>query len=227
MLIRLSRGDLLDYREFGNWFGKVDDPIRLQCIKVWGRVELEGFSQAQARSELDDKYRKIAKRIHNYKGYLVEVFMAQVLLSNQNRRNQPLPGRYFNSDTDIQLPPILYYPNQQVQLSAGKDKEIDILAVYSGVTWVCQSKWVTVRKIGTSVLQALLEQAAIIQEERNPHSICMWLFAHNGLTKEAEELAKEEGIFWSDREQLDGLLQYLGLRSLPKLDKLESDEGSV
>lgn len=47
----------------------------------------------------------------------------------------------------------------------------------------------------------------------------MWLFAHEGLTKEAEELAKEQGILWSNREQLDGVLQYLDLRPLPNLDK--------
>ncbi|MBV7338143.1 hypothetical protein KFU94_59945 [Chloroflexi bacterium TSY] len=218
VLIRLSRGDLLEYQEFGNWFGKVDDPILLEFIKVWGQVELEGYSQARVRSELDNRYRKLAKRVHNYKGYLAEVFMAQVLLSNQNRRKQPLPGHFFNSQEGIELPAILHYLNRRVHLSSGQDNEVDVMAVYSGVTWICQSKWTTNRKTGASVLRMLLEQAAIVQEERDPQSTRMWLFAHEGLTKEAAELAEQEGILWSNREQLDGLLTYLGLRPLPELD---------
>ncbi|MBV7330393.1 hypothetical protein KFU94_19525, partial [Chloroflexi bacterium TSY] len=211
VLVRLSRGDLLDYKEFGNWFHGVDDPILLEFIKVWGRVELEGQSQARVRGELDDRYRKLARRIHDYKGYLAEVFMAQVLLSNQNHRKQPLPGRFFNSQEDIQLPTILHYLNHRVQLSSGKEKEVDILAAYSGVTWVCQSKWVTDRKVGVAVLQAMLEQVKLVQEEYDPIAIQTWLFAHEGLTEEAKVLAQKECIFWSNREQLDGILAHLGL----------------
>lgn len=54
---------------------------------------------------------------------------------------------------------------------------------------------------------------------RKPIAIQMWLFAHEGLTDEAVDLAKQEGIFWSTREQLDDLLTYLGLRILPQLDE--------
>lgn len=97
VLIRLSRGDLLEYRELGGWFQKVDVPILVEFFKVCGRVDVEGQNQNLVRSELDDRYRKLERRVHEYKGYLAEVFMAQVLLSNQNRRKQPLPGHFFNS----------------------------------------------------------------------------------------------------------------------------------
>ena len=45
----------------------------------------------------------------------------------------------------------------------------------------------------------------------------LWLFAHNGFTKEAEALMQENGVLWSVREDLDGLLKCLGLRELPEL----------
>ena len=40
VLLRLSRGDLLEYLELGNWFRKIDDPILLEFLKVWGRVDV-------------------------------------------------------------------------------------------------------------------------------------------------------------------------------------------
>ena len=64
----------------------------------------------------------------------------------------------------------------------------------------------------------LIAQTQLAEEMFDPLSTQMWLFAHEGLTDEAEELARAEGIFWSTREQLDGLLQYLDLRPLPELD---------
>jgi hypothetical protein len=42
VLIKLSRGDLLQYMELGGWFRKIDDPILLEFLKVWGRIEVEG-----------------------------------------------------------------------------------------------------------------------------------------------------------------------------------------
>jgi hypothetical protein len=45
----------------------------------------------------------------------------------------------------------------------------------------------------------------------------LWIFAHEGLTVEAEVFAREHRIFWSTREQFDGLLSHLGLRQLPEL----------
>ena len=34
VLIKLSRGDLLQYMELGGWFRKIDDPILLEFLKV-------------------------------------------------------------------------------------------------------------------------------------------------------------------------------------------------
>ena len=223
VLIRLSRGDLLEYRELGGWFHKVDDPILIEFLRVWGRIDVERQNPALVRSELDNRYRKLERRIGEYKGYLAEVFMAQVLLSNQNRQKQPLPGHFFHSREDIDLPTILHYLNHRVRLGAGANQEIDILAAFSGVTWVCQSKWLTAQKVGVAVVQELLEQARAVQAERSPLAIRMWLFAHAGLTEAAATLAQQEGILWSNREQLDGLLTYLGLRTLPEL----AEDGSV
>jgi len=42
VLIKLSRGDLLQYMELGGWFKKVDDPILLEFLKVWEELKYKG-----------------------------------------------------------------------------------------------------------------------------------------------------------------------------------------
>ena len=218
VLIRLSRGDLLEHSGIGYWFRKIDDPILLEFLKVWGQVYVEGQHQGRVHNELSNRYQRMARRFHEYKGYLAEVFMSQVLLNNQNRSKKPFPGHFFNSDDDITLDTVLFYLHHRVSLGSGKNKEVDIIAAFGDGMWVCQSKWETTRRTGIETLHILIEQTQLVEEMFDPLSTQMWLFAHEGLTDDAEELARAEGIYWSTREQLDGLLQYLDLRPLPDLD---------
>ncbi len=51
----------------------------------------------------------------------------------------------------------------------------------------------------------------------------LWFFAHDGFTEEADALMREKGVFWSVREDLDGLLKCLRLRELPELAGDEMD----
>ena len=50
-----------------------------------------------------------------------------------------------------------------------------------------------------------------------PQVVRMWIFAHEGLTRQALAFAKEHGILWSSRKEFDALLTHLGLRMLPDL----------
>jgi hypothetical protein len=217
VLIRLSRGDLLEYRELGGWFHKVDDPILLEFLKVWGRIDVEGQSPDRVYEEILGRYSTLQRRVREYQGYLAEVFMAQVLFNSQDKQKQPLPGRFFHSPTDIPMGWPLIYVHHRHRLQAGQGQEIDLLAAIGTEKWVCQSKWITTQKVGIGVLQDLLAQAAAVQAEYPQSPIRVWLFAYAGLTPEAEALAQQAGILWSNRAQLDGLLTYLGLRTLPVL----------
>jgi hypothetical protein len=85
VLIKLSRGDLLEYMELGGWFRKVQDPILLEFLKVWGRIEIERQNQGQAREALRLKYSRLERKIHDLKGYLAEVYMVQILFNAQRK----------------------------------------------------------------------------------------------------------------------------------------------
>jgi len=217
VLIRLSRGDLLEYRELGGWFHKVDDPILIEFLRVWGRIDVERQNPGMVQEELLARYSRLQRRVHEYQGYLAEVFMAQVLLNSQDQQQQPFPGHFFNSPTDIKMGwPVIYVRHRQ-RLQSGQGQEIDLLAAIGTERWVCQSKWVTTNKVGVAVVEGLLAQAAAVHADFELSTVRCWLFAYAGLTAEAEALARQEGVLWSNREQLDGLLTYLGLRTLPTL----------
>ncbi len=86
--------------------------------------------------------------------------------------------------------------------------------------FICQSRWVAGKKQGINALKELLTQCDVFVSHFKPNgTVYPWLFAYKGLTKEAHTFAKQRGILWSTREQLDELLVFLGLRPLPELEK--------
>ena len=91
ILVKLSRGDLVDYLELGGWFRKVNDPILLEFLKVWGKIEVEGQSPKAVRDDLRERYETLERRFHEYKGYLGEVFMSQILLNSSRVRAERSP----------------------------------------------------------------------------------------------------------------------------------------
>ena len=213
VLVKLSRGDLLEYLELGDWFRKVKDPILLEFLRMWGRIEVEGQNREQVSDELREHYQKLKHRFDEYKGYLAEVFMAQVLWAAQD---EVLPGKFFNHEEDVQMPWLFSFVRHRVRLGAGEGREIDVLGAAGGEIWVCQSKWWE-RPVGVKVLEDLTSQGEAVREERDPLTLRLWLFANSGLTPEAEEYAAERGILWSARPEFDELLAHVGLRQLPRL----------
>jgi len=214
VLVKLSRGDLLEYLELGGWFRKVKDPILLEFLKVWGRIEVEGQNQEWVTNKLVDRYQKLKRQVDEYKGYLAEVFMAQVLWEAQR---QELPGRLFNSETDIQMPHQFFFIRRRMRLGAGEGREIDVIGAAGSEVWVCQSKWWVEDLVGVKALEGLVRQGEIVREDMDPLTLQLWLFADSGLTPEAEDYAAERGILWSARPEFDELLARVGLRPLPQL----------
>ncbi|MCP4105795.1 MAG: hypothetical protein GY749_09700 [Desulfobacteraceae bacterium] len=214
VLIKLSRGDLVEYLELGGWFRRVKDPILLEFLKVWGRIEVEGHDQSSVQYNLVNQYRSLKRRISEYKGYFAEVHMSQVLLNSQRKT---VPGHLFNSAEDIEMPWRFIFVRHRVRIGSGKGREIDVIGAAGGEVWVCQSKWVKDHKMGTDVLKELISQAETVKEDMEPQAVRMWIFAHEGLTKDGAAFAEKHGILWSSRKEFDELLVWLGLRPLPDL----------
>jgi hypothetical protein len=212
VLIKLSRGDLLQYMELGGWFKKVDAPILLEFLKVWGRIEVQGQDGGQVRDELQQKYKRMKRQFSELTGYLAEVYMAQILL---NAQRQNLPDQYFHQENEIEIPRFNYVRLRE-RLGAGPDKEIDIHGAAGIEHWVAESKWYHDRKVGVPLVKKLLEKAVVVKKERTPDFVRVWFFAYNGFTPEAESFIQEQNVFWSTQADLAQLLAQVGLRQLPK-----------
>ena len=98
VLVKLARGDLVDYLEFGGWFRRIKDPVLVEFLKVWGRNEVDGEAKTEIQDELKADYVKLKRQISEYRGYLAEVYMSQVLLNGDRKM---LPGHFFNQKAVI------------------------------------------------------------------------------------------------------------------------------
>ncbi len=214
VLIKLSRGDLLEYNELGKWFRRIDDPILLEFLKVWGRIAVEGYNPLKVQQDLILEYQNLKRRVHNHLGYLGEVYMSQILWNTQR---QTLPGHFFHCSEDIVIPDRFIYIWHRTRLGAAADMEIDVEAAAGKEMWICESKWWKGKKVGVKEVESLLYKGELLQKKEGPglRILRLWFFAHDGFTQEAEELMTEKGVLRSNREDLDGLLSHAGLKRLP------------
>jgi hypothetical protein len=213
VLIKLSRGDLVEYLELGGWFRKVKDPILLEFLQVWGRIEVKGQDETTVREDFESKYTQIKKQISDLKGYLAEVYMAQIL---QNAQRQTLPGHYFHQDEDIKVPRF-HYVRLRERLGSGTGVEIDVHAGAGGEQWVAESKWQQNHKASITEIRKLLDKAEIVKQDREAKLMRIWFFSYDGFAPKVLDFMSEHGVLWSTKEDLDGLLDYVKLRRLPKL----------
>ncbi|MDM8562475.1 hypothetical protein QUF54_03890 [Candidatus Marithioploca araucensis] len=213
VLIKLSRGDLLEYLEFGNWFRKVKYPILLEFLRIWGRIEVERQNGDMVKDELQSQYQKLQRQIRDLKGYLAEVYMAQIL---HNAQRQRIPGHYFHQDDEIEVPRFTYIRLRE-RFGPGAETEIDLHAAAGIEQWVAESKWRSQRKVSPSEVHQLLAKAQVVKLDRDAEVMRTWFFSSDGFSQPAIDLMLEHGIFWSTQEDLNGLLDYLKLRRLPEL----------
>ncbi len=223
VLIKLSRGDLVEFLDFGNWFRKVDDPILIEFLKVWGRIAVEGHSQERVQRDIEREYQTLKRKIHNHLGYLGEVYMAQVLWNGQR---QALPGRFFNHPEDVTIPWRFNYIWLRTSLGGAENLELDVEAAAGKEMWIGESKWWRSRKAGVTEVRSLMHKAVRLREREGPglQILRLWIFCHGGFTREAQALMADEGILWSDRDDLDALLAHVGLKLLPEIDGEDTPE---
>jgi len=215
VMIKLSQGDLIDYKSFGGYFTHMNDPVLQDFLKSWGKVEVEGKRQSHVVGDIVFEYESLKRKYKDYQGYLAEVFMIQVLWNNQKKT---VDGKYFNSPEAVKIPNFIYI-DQRYRLGSGIGKEIDIFASAGRDFWIAESKWHK-EPIGEKVIKNLIRQGALVREKmgKNVRSVTLWLFSSSGVTENAKKRLEDNSILWSTRTELNTLLEYSGLRRLPEID---------
>jgi hypothetical protein len=199
VLIKLSRGDLLDYMELGGWFRKV-----------------QGNPVQYVRDSLVEQYQNIKRRMSDHTGYLGEIYMAQILW---NLQNQIVPGHFFHRDGDISIPWRFSYIQHRFRLGGGSGMEIDVYAAAGSELWIGESKWWKDRKAGLNDVKVLNKKAEQVRCFRGDglKTLRIWFFSYSDFTKEAQEFMQENAMLWSSQKELNELLNYAGLRRLPEI----------
>jgi len=215
VMIKLSQGDLIDYKSFGGYFKHINDPVLQDFLKAWGKVEIEGKKLSHVIGDIVFQYESLKRKYKNYQGYLAEVFMIQILWNNQKRT---IDGKHFNHPEAIKIPCFIYI-DQRYRLGSGKGKEIDIFASAGRDFWIAESKWHKY-PVDEKVIRNLIRQGELVREKmgKNLRSLTLWLFAGNGVTVNARKLLEDNNILWSTKEELNALLENSGLRKLPEID---------
>ncbi|ETR67371.1 MAG: hypothetical protein OMM_11673 [Candidatus Magnetoglobus multicellularis str. Araruama] len=215
VMIKLSQGDLIDYKSFGGYFTHINDPVLNDFLKVWGKVEVERTRQDYVVGDTVFQYESLKRKYKDYQGYLAEVFMIQVLWNNQKRT---IEGKHFNHPEAIKIPGFIYI-DQRYRLGSGKGKEIDIFAAAGRDFWIAESKWHK-DPVDVKVVRNLIRQKDLVREKmgKNVRSVTLWLFASSGVTVSAKKILEDNSILWSTKEQLNSLLENSGLRKLPEID---------
>jgi hypothetical protein len=72
-------------------------------------------------------------------------------------------------------------------------------------------------KIGIAEIQKLIDKGDWVRKKIGADFTRVWFFSHDGFTQEAEKFMEQQGVLWSTRADLDGLLDYMKLRRLPEL----------
>jgi len=215
VMIKLSQGDLIDYKSFGGYFTHINDPVLQDFLKAWGKLEVEGKSQPHVVGDIVFQYESLKRKYKNYQGYLAEVFMIQVLWNNQKKS---IDGKYFNSPESVKIPNFIYI-DQRYRLGSGKGKEIDIFGSAGRDFWIAESKWHKT-PVDEKVIENLIRQGKLVREKmgKNVRSITLWLFASNGVTEHAKKRLEDNSVLWSTKTELNALLENSGLRRLPEID---------
>ncbi len=215
VMIKLSQGDLIDYKSFGGYFTHMNDPVLQDFLKVWGKIEVERQSQSHVVSDLVFQYESLKRKYKDYQGYLAEVFMIQVLWNNQKKT---IDGKYFNSPETVKIPNFIYI-DQRYRLGSGKGKEIDIFASAGRDFWIAESKWHK-DPVDEKIIENLIRQGELVREKmgKNVRSVTLWIFASSGVTGNAKKRLEDNSVLWSTKAELNALLEDSGLRRLPEID---------
>ena len=63
VLINLSKGDLIDYKDFGKWFTKINDPILNEFLKIWGEIEVKYIRRNEVERDTVKKIYSCHKKV--------------------------------------------------------------------------------------------------------------------------------------------------------------------
>jgi len=212
VLLSLSRADLIEEKVAGTEFYNIKDPILREFADTWARVDVENATWEEAATELREKYRKLSGKYADFKGYATELMIKFLMMQFSG---QTVDGElFFSRKSDVLLPKFVWVDSRFVKLPDTREYQIDIVAKEVPNLWLVEVKN-TQQPIGLAQVKHFESACEVAEEVIRGEIITCWYISTCGFTQESERYLSENGFIYSNREQINQLLRYLGLRELP------------
>lgn len=212
VLLSLSRADLIEERVAGTEFYNIKDPILREFIDAWARVDVENATWEEAEDELLTRYRSAVGKYADFKGYTAELVMKFLMTKFDERSVEG--QKYFNHPGEILLPRFVWVDSRRVKLEGTPEYQIDIVGKKASNLWLVEVKY-TDKAVGVSQVKKFEAACAVAEKVLKGEDVARWYISTGGVSRQAASYLREKGFLYSDREQVNRLLDLFGLRRLP------------
>ena len=121
---------------------------------------------------------------------------------------------FFSRKSDVLLPKFVWVDSRVVKLPNTREYQIDVVAKEVPNLWLVEVKN-TQEPIGLAQVKHFEDACKVAEEVIRGEIVTRWYISTCGYTAEAEIYLAEGGFLYSNREQVNRLLRYFGLRELP------------
>jgi len=224
-LNKLQRLDIIE-RHVGNVFWGPLDPLLAKYLNYIHHVEIEHLPPQDAKAKLQQALRQQQGAFNWELGHMSEVIVAGAMRCFDYRVVEG--SQYFNVEGDVRLPYMQDILRRVGIINGGHAYEIDVIGEHSlngyrdgqnqdgqnGLgAWLVSVRYQKGKMTKPNVEQ-FIRQAAEVQAEKQYGAVTRWYFSKAGFTGPAQLLLREEGIYFSDLDEFNGLSGLFGLLPL-------------
>ncbi len=217
LLADLTEADIVEANGLGNSltgpyrFGK--DPVLKRYIQLMYEHEVGGRSLDMVQ---DSEMERLGGQLQDLKrmlGYLLESHVKYLMLLWDGREVSGV----FGSDEEVVLPAFTNVYDTMVKAVADRAYQIDVygFTLVNGrpAAWAAECRYRN-RKAGRKDVEKFAAALDALKEDRNLTSIHGWFISIEGFTEGALEALEEHGVYYSNKNELNALLEAFGLRTI-------------
>jgi hypothetical protein len=224
VLERLCRADVVA-SDWGAYRGLRDETLA-RSLRLRFEDEIEAVTKQEVEAavvaELKDRVKELEaelagergereRKLRNLVGVAGQAMIHYVML--YGFADQTVPGHFFHTGEPVLLPRMQRVFPTQVQAPGSRGHQIDN---YGQPREAGPAPWITEQKnwdepVSVGEVETFLEASAELQEREGLTGAVRWMYARSGFTGPAAARLTEEGVLFSDREQVCALMAEIGM----------------
>ena len=219
----LCRADVIRNSGVADSYCGMKDEMLAQCLRIAFRSEIEDIKQREVNQDVIERlHRRISgleKEKRSLRGALSNMlgahaeFLIAYLMKHYFRGQRVDAARFFSRSGQVLLPRFSDVGPLTFQPIGDRRHQVDNVGVPAGQD---DPHWLTEQKnwkdsVPADEVTSFCEAVEAYRREREDTPTVAWLYAKNGLTDEARQLADEKGLFISTAEEVEALIDELGL----------------